>query len=75
KYIKDYEKGSKGIFQKTLNALESKDLNEVVLRAKRSLQAAEASDTDNPSTRVFELVERLIQLKKQIESNRKQKRS
>ncbi|EAA9255418.1 RloB domain-containing protein [Salmonella enterica] len=75
KHIKNYEKGSKGIFHETLNALKSKDLNEVVLRAKRSLQAAEASDTDNPSTKVFELVERLIQLKKQIESNRKQKRS
>lgn len=75
KHIKNYEKGSKGIFHQTLNALESKDLNEVVLRAKRSLQAAEASDTDNPSTKVFMLVERLIQLKEQIESNRKQKRS
>lgn len=75
KYIKDYEKGSKGIFHRTFNALKSKDLNEVVLKAKRSSQAAEASDTDNPSTKVYELVERLIQLKEQIESNRKQKRS
>ncbi|PCP39028.1 CRISPR-associated protein [Klebsiella pneumoniae] len=71
KYIKDYEKGAKGIFQKTLNALKSKDLNEVIVKARRSLEAASASDTDNPTTKVHELVDRLIKLKEQINYNRK----
>lgn len=71
RYIKDYEKGAKGIFKKTFNVLKSKDLNEVVVKARQSLEAAKASDTDNPSTKVYELVDRLIKLKEQIKYNRK----
>jgi hypothetical protein len=71
KYIKDYEKAAKGIFLRTFNALESKSLNEVVVKAKRGLQAAESSGTDNPSTKIHELIEKLMQLKEQIDANKR----
>lgn len=71
KYIKEYEKATKGIFLKTLNSLESKNLNEVITKAKSSLQAAESSGTDNPSTRVHELIEKLMELKEEMSANNK----
>lgn len=71
KYIKDYEKGDKDIFIKTFNSLESKNLNEVIVKAEESFTAAEASGTDNPSTKVHKLVERLLNLNEQKKANLK----
>ncbi|UCQ19325.1 RloB family protein [Edwardsiella tarda] len=71
KHIKNYEKGAKGIFKKTINSLKNNDLSTVITKAELSLESAESSDTDNPSTRVHELVKRLIQLKEDIKSNQK----
>lgn len=70
KHIKDYEKGKDGVFKLALAALSTGDLNEVINKSKRSLNAAKSSDTDNPSTKIHELVDRLINLKNQINSNR-----
>lgn len=69
KYIKNYDKGMKGIFSKTLNDLPSKDLQEVIDKSKKCLADAEKRDTDNPSTRVHHLVEALLELKKQMQRN------
>ncbi|MBY5200988.1 RloB domain-containing protein [Citrobacter braakii] len=62
KHIKKYEKGDKGIFKTTFNALDSKDLNEVIVKAKQCERAATSSGTDNPLTMVYKLVERLLEL-------------
>ncbi|AGE20038.1 TPA: RloB domain-containing protein [Serratia marcescens] len=74
KYIKGYDKAAKGIFYKTFNSLKTKDLNEVITKAKQSLRAAESSGTDNPSTKVHELIETLMELKEQININKGKKR-
>lgn len=71
KHIKDYEKGSKQIFSRTLNSLKSKSLKEVIEKSKRSLIAAEDSGTDNPSTKIHILVERLLELKNLIDANKR----
>lgn len=69
RYIKGYEKGAKGIFLKTLNSLNLKDLNEVITKAKQCEQAATSSGTDNPTTMVYKLVERLLSLNELKKSN------
>lgn len=71
KHIKGYEKGAKGIFRKTLNSLKSNDLNEVIIKAKQCEQAATSSGTDNPSTMVYKLVERLLNLNELKKSNKR----
>jgi hypothetical protein len=58
-YLPDYNKGAKGLFEKLLDRLETAKKH-----AAQSLAAANANSTDNPSTRVHELVAYLQQLKK-----------
>lgn len=55
----DYNKGAQGLFTKLLPQLEFAKQN-----AARLLAAAEASGTDNPSTKVHELVDYLQKLKR-----------
>ncbi|MFV9049283.1 RloB family protein [Klebsiella oxytoca] len=62
KHINGYEKGDKGIFMKTLNSLPNKDLQGVIGKAKKCQQAATSSNTDNPTTMVYFLVEKLLEL-------------
>ncbi len=50
-YLPDYKKGADNIFAMLLGRLDDAKNN-----AERSLRQAEASDTDNPTTRVHELV-------------------
>ena len=54
KHLPDYSKSDDSIF----NSLENK-LNTAIRNAKRTLREAERNQTDNPSTRVYELVEHL----------------
>lgn len=58
-YILGYEKRYEGIFSHCFEQLEFAKNN-----AKRALQAAKQNSTDNPSTRVHELVEFLQNIKK-----------
>ena len=51
-YIPNYEKGSQTVFRGLIDQLE-----QAKNHAKRSLEAAERSNTDNPSTRVQTLIE------------------
>ncbi|MCP5016467.1 MAG: RloB domain-containing protein [Ketobacter sp.] len=57
-YIPDYEKGRSTIFAELIEQLE-----QAKKYAKRALQESERNQTDNPSTRVHELVEALQKLK------------
>ncbi|RLT88008.1 RloB family protein [Ketobacter sp. GenoA1] len=57
-YISDYEKGRRTIFSELIEQLE-----QAKNYAKRALQESERNQTDNPSTRVHELVEVLQNLK------------
>jgi hypothetical protein len=56
-YWPEYEKGSFGVFGRLLGELEFAKAN-----AKHGLRAAESNYTDNPSTRIHELVEYLQKL-------------
>lgn len=58
KYIPDYDKGRKRIFFELIEQLE-----QAINYAKRALHESERNSTDNPSTRVYELVEVLQNLK------------
>lgn len=58
-YIPDYQKGSRTIFTDLIEQLER-----AKSYAKRALQESERNQTDNPSTRVHELVEVLQNLKR-----------
>ncbi|MDL5167989.1 RloB family protein [Proteus faecis] len=71
KYIKDYQKGAKGIFHKTLSDLKSKDLQEVIGKAERCCKEVEDTGSDNPSTKVHILISRLLKLNQQIKDNKK----
>lgn len=57
-YIPDYEKGRRTIFTELIEQLE-----QAKNYAKRALQESERNQTDNPSTRVHELIEVLQNLK------------
>ncbi|MGB1763597.1 RloB family protein [Alloalcanivorax xenomutans] len=57
-YIPDYEKGRRTIFEELIEQLE-----QAKNYAKRVLQESKRNQTDNPSTRVHELVEALQKLK------------
>ena len=57
-YWPDYEKAAHGVFEQRLEQLEFAKANAV-----RALNAGKASNTDNPSTRVHELIEYLQKLK------------
>jgi len=60
RFMPDYEKGQKDVFSILINNLE-----QAKAHAKRALTAAQQSHTDNPSTRVHNLVEFLQNIKKQ----------
>jgi len=60
----EYEKASRGVFEKTVKNLEIAKTNAVY-----ALSAAQANQTENPSTRVHELVAYLQQLKNRRASN------
>ena len=62
-YWPDYEKGLQNIFQKSLN-IRSDDLVFAKSNAKKSLAAATESGTDNPTTKIHELVDYLQNLQK-----------
>ena len=57
-YMPDYEKGAKDVFAKLVGQLDFAKAN-----AQRGLRAAEATCTDNPTTKIHELVEYLQNLK------------
>lgn len=57
-YIPDYEKGRRTIFTEIVGHLE-----QAKIFAERALRESERSQTDNPSTRVHELIEVLQNLK------------
>ncbi|MGL4860854.1 MAG: RloB family protein [Enterobacteriaceae bacterium] len=57
-YLPDYEKGAQTIFSNLVNQLE-----QARHRAERALQESERNQTDNPSTRVHELIQVLQKLK------------
>ncbi len=59
KFWPDYKKAVHGVFDQRLGQLEYAKANAV-----RALRAAQENHTDNPSTRIHELVEYLQQLKK-----------
>lgn len=57
RYIPDYEKGSTDIYSKISNETE-----QAIAYSKRALEQANAGNTDNPTTHIFELVEYLQNL-------------
>lgn len=57
-YIKDYHKGHTDIFEKT-----KFNLNIAITRAKQIYEQQLENGTDNPSTRVYELIEYLSKIK------------
>lgn len=57
-YLPRYEKGSQGIFLQLLDKL-----NDAKTHARRTLDAASQNNTDNPSTKVHELVTYLQNIK------------
>ncbi len=59
KHIKDYKKGSKDIFEKTKH-----NLRTAIKRAKKYDQQQGDDGTDNPSTKVHELIEYLLEIDK-----------
>ncbi len=58
KHYPDYDKSASGLFSKLYDKLETATANAI-----NALQAAEQTGTDNPSTRVHELVEYLQNIK------------
>lgn len=58
RYLPGYTKGQKGLFARLIDQLAGAKVN-----AERALQIAERSQTDNPSTRVHQLVTFLQQIK------------
>jgi len=56
-HLPDYGKGAKGLYKETAPRLET-----AMNHARRALAAAESGGTDNPTTRVHELVEYLVAL-------------
>ena len=58
-FLPDYKKGEKGLFAQLLTQLEFAKANAI-----RSLKEAERNHTDNPSTRIHELVDYLQNLLK-----------
>jgi len=60
KHIKDYHEADKDLFKKT-----SPHLKRAIARAKRIDKSQKANGTDNPSTKVYELVEYLKNIKSQ----------
>ncbi|WP_424947163.1 RloB family protein [Candidatus Spongiihabitans sp.] len=59
KHLPDYAKTSRDMFSTLIDKMETAKTN-----AARALSAAESADTDNPSTRVHELVEFLQNIKR-----------
>jgi len=59
KYIKGYSKGYSKLYEQTKQYLPV-----AIDRSKKVLQQQEANGTDNPSTRMHELMEYLDQIKK-----------
>ncbi len=59
-YMPGYTKGDEGVFKELMNKTD-----QAITNSKRALDQAVASGTDNPTTRVHELVEYLQQLKNQ----------
>jgi len=59
-YMPDYAKGNGGVFKDLMNKTD-----QAIINSKRALDQAAASGTDNPTTRVHELVEYLQQIKNQ----------
>ncbi|MBK5931314.1 RloB domain-containing protein [Halochromatium salexigens] len=55
--IPEYEKGLQGVYDRTKSRLQ-----QAIQNAKRALKAAEAAGTNNPTTRVHELVAALFEL-------------
>lgn len=58
-HLPDYEKSQKGVFKVLLNKLP-----DAIRSSKSVLAASERSQTDNPSTKIHELIEYLQSLKK-----------
>jgi len=59
KYIVDYAKGNHGYFERLIDKLP-----QAILHSTCALKSANASDTDNPTTLVHELVEYLQEVSK-----------
>lgn len=62
KYIKNYREGDKDIFKKA--QLNGGDWKEAFKRAKQIDGLQQKSGTDNPSTKIYELVDYLLSLKR-----------
>lgn len=58
-YIHGYSKGDRGIFKRVMG-----HTDQAIAFSKRAVKAAEKAGTDNPTTRMHELVEYLKQLKR-----------
>ena len=58
-YMPGYSKGGKGIFRQVMG-----QTDQAITYSKRALKAAGKAETDNPTTRMHELVEYLKQLKR-----------
>ncbi len=58
-YMHDYSKGDRGRFRQVTGRTD-----QAIIFSKRALKAAEKAETDNPTTRMHELVEYLKQLKR-----------
>lgn len=58
-YMPGYAKGDEGVFKELMS-----ETDRAVANSKRALRQAEASGTDNPTTRMHSLVEYLQQLRK-----------
>lgn len=60
KYLPNYTKGTRNLFFELMN-----DTDQAIRNSKQALRAANAADTDNPTTLMHELVEYLRNLKSQ----------
>ena len=57
-YLPDYEKKDSQLYEKLKS-----NTNQAIQRAKKAIKASEENNTDNPSTKIHELVEYLMLMK------------
>lgn len=69
KHVPGYEKHAKGIFKK-LQADDRADLRKAIERAKRVEIACKQNGTDNPSTKVHQLIEDLLELESRYKAKK-----
>ncbi|MCI1680037.1 MAG: RloB family protein [Ewingella americana] len=66
RFIPDYNKGCKGVYEKLKDRLD-----DAIRNSKKSLESAKSADTDNPSSYIHTLIEKIIEIKSIVDKRRK----